>query len=79
MSSSKSKCSKCLGRHVPQTGKKCKYLMADDMDELLGHSSIPVSPVKRQSSEKASDVQRFWNSWKGSTQGLITWKMKSLK
>ena len=57
MPSSKSKCSKCLGRHVPPTGKKCKYLLADDMDEVQGHSSTPVPPVKRQSSKKASDVQ----------------------
>ena len=57
MPSTKSKCSKCLGRHVPPTGKKCKYLLADDVDEVQGHSSTPASPVKCQSSEKASDVQ----------------------
>ena len=57
MPSTKSKCSKCLGRHVPPTGKKCKYLLADDVDEVQGHSSTPVSSVKCQSSEKASDVQ----------------------
>ena len=57
MPNSKSKCSKCLSRHIPPTGKKCKYLLADHMDKLQGHSSTPVSPVNRQSSEKVSDAQ----------------------
>ena len=35
--------------------------MADDVDEVQGHSSTSVSPVKCQNSEKTSDVQtKIW-------------------
>ena len=38
-------------------GKKCKYMLTEDMEEAQGHSLTAASPVKRQSSGEASDVQ----------------------
>ena len=53
MPSQKSKCSKCLGRHVPPTGKKCKYMTDDHEgagDSQSADRSVAGSPKKRQPS-----------------------------
>ena len=62
MPSQKSKCSKCLGRHVPPTGKKCKYMTDDHegaVDSQSAERSVAGSPKKHQPSpQSASDVQQ---------------------
>ena len=61
MPSNKSKCSKCLCRHAPPpTGKNCKKMLSEDMEEAQCHSlsvSTAASPVKPKSSGEESDVQ----------------------
>ena len=62
MPGQKSKCSKCLGRHVPPTGQKCKYMPDDeegDRTRQSTDSSVSGSPKRRQPSPSGtSDVQQ---------------------
>ena len=59
MSSQKSKCSKSLGRHLPPTGKKCKYVLQNAVSSnQADEDSMVGGPVTRQQSETvAADVQ----------------------
>ena len=59
MPSPKSKCSKCLGRHLPPTGKKCKFLLQDEVPvNQAGEDSTVGAPVTRQQREAVgADVQ----------------------
>ena len=52
MPSQKSKCSKCLGRHLPPTEKKCKYVLQDAVSSNQAEEDSTVGgPVTRQRRE----------------------------
>ena len=59
MPSQKSKCSKCLGTHLPPTGKKCKFFLQDEVPVNQADEDSRVgAPVMRQQREAvAGDVQ----------------------
>ena len=59
MPSEKVKCSKCLGRHLPPTGTKCKFLLQDkvESDQAEEDSRDGATVTHHQKEAAAADVQ----------------------
>ena len=57
MPNHKVKCSKCLSRHLPPTGKKCKLFEVTASSDAEGESGVKSPVTRHQREAAAADVQ----------------------